>query len=127
MKVGRTRSLEVIIDGAYVKTNEDVHWLLKKALSLPESYGMSFDALSDSLAGWEEYPLWIRWTNIDEGELYPEELEKWKSFFDDAKKKLPDLHVIYRNRNHIYSSIDHGTRRRNDRHRCVRTGLCGAA
>lgn len=97
--------MEILIDGSYIKTNDDVHWMLKKALHLPDTYGMSTAALRELLAGWEQYPLWIRWMNVDEGKLYPEELDRWKSFFADAKKSLPDLHVIYRNRNHIYSSI----------------------
>ncbi|MCC6999333.1 MAG: barstar family protein [Deltaproteobacteria bacterium] len=50
-----------IIDGATIRSPDDLHDVLAAVLELPPYYGRNLDALWDCLTGWIEPPVEVVW------------------------------------------------------------------
>jgi len=69
-----------------IKTNEDLHQLLKEKLEFPSFYGMNWNAFWDAISGLVEMPIMIRicgWSKVKvwlptDTEILEELLEKLK-------------------------------------------------
>jgi ribonuclease inhibitor len=57
--------MDVFLDGATIRSQEELHDALKRTLELPEYYGRNLDALWDCLTGWIETPLTLVWQNYE--------------------------------------------------------------
>ena len=50
-----------IIDGASIRSQDDLHDVLSEVLELPDYYGRNLDALWDCLTGWIDPPVEVVW------------------------------------------------------------------
>jgi len=58
----------IILDGGNIDDIDQLHAVLKEELALPDYYGGNLDALWDSLTGWADMPLTVRWVRFEESE-----------------------------------------------------------
>ncbi len=59
------RTMELIIDGSRIMSEDDFHDMFAKGLDLPGWYGRNLDALWDALPGLVKRPLKIVWLHAD--------------------------------------------------------------
>ena len=70
---------DYLVDISYVRSREELHHLLKKALDLPDYYGMNLDALYDLLS---EYRAMLTVTGADEAAAGAPELADYLEALD---------------------------------------------
>lgn len=88
--------MEVFIEGDKIKTIENFHKEIKRALALPDYYGENLDALWDCLTGWIETPLTLVWKNFETSRHFLEgTAEKIISLFNDAENEVNGFKVEY--------------------------------
>ncbi|WP_079914338.1 barstar family protein [Paenibacillus sp. 32352] len=85
---------EIILDGRKFDSKDQLHAVLKEALSLPHYYGNNLDALWDCLTGWVELPLTLRWQHFQESEKkLGEYTGLLLQLFQDAEKEIEGFHL----------------------------------
>ncbi len=92
MGEGEVKGTHAVIDGRKVKTREQFHATVKRALSLPEHYGANLDALWDVLTGDVPRPVSIEWTYSDiSREHLGDYFDDICGVFEDVKKDDPEF------------------------------------
>lgn len=81
---------EIIIDLSSVKTIEELHYVLKKELCLPDFYGMNWDAFWDAITGLVSMPKVLilkGWTNIEIN--FPKDSRIMRHCFEELNEEYP--------------------------------------
>ncbi|MEI0737237.1 barstar family protein [Paenibacillus sp. JTLBN-2024] len=79
----------IILDGGNIGSIDQLHAVLKEGLDLPDHYGGNLDALWDSLTGWVDMPLTVRWVRFKESEKkLGEYSHSLLELFRDAEEEL---------------------------------------
>lgn len=88
------RKESVLIDVSNVRTDEELHQLLKVSLGFPNFYGMNWAAFWDAITGLVMLPKKIRfvgWITLEEN--VPKSAELLKKCFDDKNDMYPSTSV----------------------------------
>lgn len=83
----------VYIDFTDIGDFEDFYVTLKEKLTLPDYFGDNLDALYDSLTGFVELPLHIKFVNMSVDQL--ETFEDLLVTLEDAEDELEDFSFTY--------------------------------
>jgi len=88
------RKESVLIDVSNVRTNEELHQLLKVSLGFPDFYGMNWAAFWDAITGLVMLPKKIRfvgWITLEDH--IPKSAELLKKCLDDMNDMYPSTSV----------------------------------
>lgn len=88
--------MEIILSGANIKTREDFHEEIKKAIDLPKYYGENLDALWDCLTALR-YPLTLIWEDYAVSKCHLGDFaDRISTVLEEAQKTIPGFVLIYR-------------------------------
>nr|WP_088041288.1 barstar family protein [Bacillus sp. EAC] len=82
---------KVIIDVSKIKTDKELHLILKEKLNFPDHYGENWDAFWDTITGSVELPkklVFVGWSELES--KLPEDSSIMKECLIDHNREFPD-------------------------------------